>query len=107
MPKLTNQKKLNEWSELYLGNFNACLSDFLMREIADKIGTDVDIAIIKIPNKQERQQVALNHSSDIDFKGFINLYNKCTGKAYSFLVIDAALASDNPSRFRNNLLEKI
>ena len=44
MPKLTNQKKLNEWSELYLGNFNACLSDFLMQEIADKIGTDVDIA---------------------------------------------------------------
>ena len=32
MPKLTNKKKLNEWSELYLGNFNACLSDFLMRE---------------------------------------------------------------------------
>ena len=33
MPKLTNQKKLNEWSELYLGNFNAHLGDFLMREI--------------------------------------------------------------------------
>ena len=45
MPKLTNQKKLNEWSELYLGNFNARLGDFLMREICqqDRHG-DVDIA---------------------------------------------------------------
>ena len=33
MPKLTNKKKLNEWSELYLGNINACLSNFLMWEI--------------------------------------------------------------------------
>ena len=33
MPKLTNKKKLNEWSELYLGNFNAHLGNFLMPEI--------------------------------------------------------------------------
>ena len=33
MPKLTNKKKLNEFSELYLGNFNARLSNFLMREV--------------------------------------------------------------------------
>ena len=28
-------------------------------------------------------------------------------KPYSFSVIDATLASDNPLRFRNNLLERI
>ena len=27
--------------------------------------------IMKIPNKRELQQIALNHSSDIDFKDFI------------------------------------
>ena len=37
----------------------------------------------------------------------MNLYKKYTGKPYSFLVIDATLASDNPSRFRKNLLETI
>ena len=37
----------------------------------------------------------------------MNLYKKCTAKPYSFLVIDATLASDNPSRFRMNLLERI
>ena len=29
--------------------------------------------IMKIPNKRELQQIALNHSSDIDFKDFNHL----------------------------------
>ena len=36
----------------------------------------------------------------------MNLYQKCTVKPYSFLVIDATLASNNPSRFRKNILER-
>ena len=36
----------------------------------------------------------------------MNLYKKCTGKPYSFLVTDATLASDNPLRFRKNLSEE-
>ena len=32
--------------------------------------------IMKILNKQGLQQIAFNHSSDIDFKGFMNLYKK-------------------------------
>ena len=47
---------------------------------------------MKIPNKQELQQIALNHLSDIDFRDFINSYKKCTAKPYSFLVIQATLA---------------
>ena len=43
--------------------------------------------VMKIPNKQELQQIEFNHSSDIDFKDFMNLYKKCTEKSYSFLVI--------------------
>ena len=62
---------------------------------------------MKITNKRKLQQIAYNHSSNIDFKDFINLYKKCTAKSYSFLVIDATLASDNPSHFRKNLLERI
>ena len=59
--------------------------------------------IMKIQNKRELQQIVFNHSSDIDFKDFMNIYKKCTAKPYSFLVIYAALASDNPSRFRKNI----
>ena len=60
--------------------------------------------VIKIPNKRELQQTAFNHLSDIDF---MNIYKKFTAKSYSFLVIDTILASDNSSRFRKNLLERI
>ena len=58
---------------------------------------------MKIPNKRELQQIALNHSSDINSKDFLKIYKKCTAEPYSFLVNDATLASNNPLRFRKNL----
>ena len=63
--------------------------------------------IMKISNKRELQQIAFNYSSYNDFGDSINLHKKCTAKSYSFLGIDATFTSDNPSRFRNNLLERI
>ena len=60
--------------------------------------------IMKIPNKRELQQIALNHSSDIDFKDSMNIYKKCTTEPYSFLVNDTTLPSDDLLRFRKNLL---
>ena len=63
--------------------------------------------IITIPNKPELQQIALNHSSDIGFRDFMNLDKKCTATPYSFSAIYATLASDNPLLFKNNLLERI
>ena len=60
--------------------------------------------IMKIPNKRELQQTASNHSSDIDFKDFMKLYNDCTREPYSLLVNDTTSSSDNPLRFRRNLL---
>ena len=40
--------------------------------------------IMKIPNKGKLQQIALNHSSDIDFKGFVKIYKKCTAELHYF-----------------------
>ena len=59
---------------------------------------------MKIPNKRELQQIALNHSSAIDFKYFMNIYKKCTAESYSFLVNDTTLPSDDPLRLRRNNL---
>ena len=39
--------------------------------------------IMKISNIRELQQIALNHSSDIDFKDFMKIYKKCTVEPYS------------------------
>ena len=63
--------------------------------------------IIKIPNKQKCQRTAFNHSSDIDFKDFMNRYKKYTVKPYSFLLIDTTLTADNVSHFRKNHLERM
>ena len=62
--------------------------------------------IMKIPNKREFQQIAFNHSSDIDFRDVMNLFKKMCCNSYS-AIHDVTLASDNPSRFRKNLLERI
>ena len=59
---------------------------------------------MKIPNKQELQQIAFNHSSDTYFRDFVNLYKNILQNLFLFLVIDV---SDNPPHFRNNLLERI
>ena len=59
--------------------------------------------IMNIPNKRELQQIAINHSSDIDFKDFVRIYKKYTGEPYSFLANDTTLPSNNPLRFRKNL----
>ena len=40
--------------------------------------------VMKNQIKREIQEIALNHSSDIDFKDFMNLYKSCTAKPYSF-----------------------
>ena len=59
--------------------------------------------IMKIPNKRELQQIALNHSSDIDSKDFMNIYKKCTTEPYSFLVNDTTLLSDDLIRLSDNI----
>ena len=51
--------------------------------------------IMEIQDKWELQQIAFNHSPNIDFRDFMNFYKKCTAKTYTFLVIDTTLASDN------------
>ena len=61
--------------------------------------------ISKIPNKRKLQQIAINHSSDINTKDFTNIYRKCTAEPYSFLVNDTTLESDNPLRFRKLYLK--
>ena len=55
---------------------------------------------MKIPDRREFQQIAINHSSDIDIKNLIKIYKKLTNKSYSFLANDTTLSSDDPLRFR-------
>ena len=55
---------------------------------------------MKINNRKELQNIAINHSADIDYKDFMKIYRECTKNTYSFLIIDTTLPSDNPLTFR-------
>ena len=40
--------------------------------------------IMKIQHKRELQQIAIDHSADTDYKGFLKIYGNCTNEPYSF-----------------------
>ena len=44
--------------------------------------------IMKINNKQELQNIAINHYADIDYQDFIKVCRECTKKRFIFLTID-------------------
>ena len=62
---------------------------------------------MKIHNKRELENIAINHSADIDYKDFMKIYRKCTSESFSFLTIDTTLPADNLLRFRKNLLDSL
>ena len=107
---MINNKKLNPIvTELFIRGRKLNISIVFITQSYFKVPKDVRLSsthffIMKIPNKRELQQIALNHSSDIDFNNFIKIYKKCSAKPYSFLVNDTTLPSDDPLRFRKNLL---
>ena len=52
--------------------------------------------IMKINNTKELQNIAINHSADIDYKDFVKIFGECIKKPYSFLIMDTTLpASDS------------
>ena len=62
---------------------------------------------MKINNKRKLQNIALNHSADIDYKKFVKIYRKCTKELYSFLTMDTTLPANDSLRFRRNLLYEL
>ena len=63
--------------------------------------------LMKIPNKRELQQICFNHSADTDFKDFQKIYKNSTQKPYDYLVVDTTLPSEDPCRFRKNLIQEL
>ena len=64
-------------------------------------------SIMKINPRKELQNIAINHSADIDYKDFMKIYRECTREPYSFLTIDTTLPGSDPLRFRKNLFPTI
>ena len=106
---MIDNKKLNSVvTELFIRGRKLNISLICITQSYFKVPKDVrnnntHFFIMKIPTKRELQQIAINHSSDINIKDFIEIYRKCTDKPYSLLVIDTTLPSNNLLRFRKNL----
>ena len=106
---MINNKKLNSIvTELFIRGRKLNISLVFITQSYFKVPKDVRLNtshffIAKIPNKRELQQIAINHSSDINTKDFANIYRKCTSEPYSFLVDDTTLAANNSLRFRKTL----
>ena len=62
---------------------------------------------MKINNKKELQNIATNHSADIDHNDFMKIYKECTKEPYNFLTIDTTLPSSNTLTFRKKLFNTL
>ena len=102
---MINNKKLNPVvTELLIRDRKRNISTAFITQSFFKVPKDVRLNsthcfIMKIPNKRELQQIALNHSSDINFKDFIKNYKKYTAEPYPLLVSDTNLPSHDSLRF--------
>ena len=106
---ISNKKSNSIVTELFIRYRKLNISLVFISQSYFKVPKDVrnnstHFSIMKIPDKRELQQIAINHSSDIYTKDFIEIYRKCTDKPYSSLVIDTTLPSNNLLRFRKNLI---
>ena len=59
--------------------------------------------MMKINNKRDLRNIAINHSADIDYQDFIKVYRECANEPYTFVIIDTKLPASDPLRFRKNL----
>ena len=106
---MIHNKKLNSIViELSIRGRKLNISPVFITQTYFKVPKDVRLNtshffIAKISSKRELQQIAINQSSDINTKDFVNIYRKYTFEPYSFLVNDTTLPSNNPLRFRKNL----
>ena len=85
---MINNKKLNPIvTELFIRGRKLNISIVFITQSFFTIPKDVKlnsthIFIMKIPYKRELQQIATNHSSNIDVKDFMKIYKKYTAAMY-------------------------
>ena len=60
---------------------------------------------MKIKNRIELKNIAINHSADNDYNDFKKIYRERTTEPFSFLTIDTMLPASDPLRFRKNLFD--
>ena len=57
---------------------------------------------MKIQSKKELQNIDQENSGDIYFKNFFKIYKDYTSEPYSCMIINTAVPTGHPMRFRKN-----
>ena len=84
--EMVNNKKLNPVvTELFIRGRKLNISIVFNTQSYFKVPKEIRLNtthffILKVPNKRELQQIAINHSSDIHFKDFLKIYKKYTAE---------------------------
>ena len=109
---MTNKKSQSIIKELFIRGRKANISFVFITQSYFSVPKEVRLnlthyLIMKINNRKELQNIALNHSADIVYIDFIKIHVKCTKEPYNFLTIDITLPSNNPLRFRKNLFDTL
>ena len=107
---MTNKKFQSRIKELFIRCRKLNISLIFITQSYFSVPKDVRLnsthyLIMKINNKRELQNIAINHSADIDYQDFIKIYRECTKEPYNFLTIDPKLPSSDLLRFRKKLFD--
>ena len=108
---MTNKKFQSIIKELFIRCRKINISLVFITQSYFSVPKDVRLnstyySIMKINNKRELQNIAINHSADIDYKDFIKIYRECTKEPYYY--DDRYNTTINLSlRFRKNLFDSL
>ena len=105
---MTNKKFQSIIKELFIRCTKLNISLVFITQSYFSVPKDVRLnsthyLIMKINNKRELQNIAINHSEDIDYQNFKKIYRECAKEPYNILTIDTILPASNPLIFRKNL----
>ena len=109
---MTNKKFLAIIKDLFLRCRKLNISLVFITQSYFSVPKDVRLnsthyLIMKINNRKELQNIAINHSADIDYNDFVRIYKECRRKPYSFLTIDKTLPASDPLRFRKKFASSL
>ena len=98
---MTNKKFQAMVKELFIRCRKLNISLVFIKQSYFSVPKDVRLNLthyltMKINNRKELQNIAINHSADIDYQDFMKIYRECTKEPYNFLTIDTTLPASNP-----------
>ena len=109
---LTNKKFQAIIKELFIRCRKLNISLVFITQSYSSVPKDVRLnsthyVIMKINNRKELQNIAINHSADIDYQDFMKIYRECTKEPFNVLTINITLPASGPLRFRKNLFDSL